>query len=173
MSVRSLLMVGMCGLLTALSARSQTVDRWEEYECRTLQSIIDMHQDDIRSLNDKKKASFLTGDNFRSQVELVYLGKSRAVNGPEKVLLDSWRKMFKEDAPPRDAFTTEALFREGDREHWIAVQQPLVDVLGKEVESGQTIKAYVIWIGAIKPRKQWKWLFAMNRFDGPLAVSKP
>jgi hypothetical protein len=167
MSIRSLLMICIFGALTGVPALSQSEDHWEEYKCRTLQSIIDMHHSDIRSLNSKKKAMLLTGDSFRSQVELIYLGQSRAIPAPVNVLVDYWRKMFKEDAPAPDAFTTEALFKEGNKEHWIAIQEPLVHVVAKEVKEGQTVKAYVIWVGAIKAGKQWEWLFAMNRFDGP------
>ena len=86
---------------------------------------------------------------------------------PEKMLLGYWRKMFKEEPPPAD------VFREGDKEHWIAIQKPSVDDLEKDVHSGQTIKGYVIWIGAIKPGKQWEWLFAMNGFDGSPPDTKP
>lgn len=167
MSIRSLLMICIFGSLTGAPAWSQGEDHWGEYKCRTLQSIIDMHRDDIGRLNSKKKAMLLTGDSFRSQVELIYLGQSRAIPAPKNVLVDNWRKMFREDAPPPDAFTTEALFKEGDKEHWIAIQKPLVDVLAKEVKKGQTVKAYVIWVGAIKAGRQWEWLFAMNGFDGP------
>jgi hypothetical protein len=160
-------MICIFALLAGASAWNQSEDHLEGYKCRTLQSIIDMHRGDIRSLNSKKKAMLLTGDSFPSQVALIYLGQSRAIPAPKDVLVDYWRKMFKEDAPPPDAFTTEALFKEGDKEHWIAIQKSLVDVLAKEVKKGQTLKAYVIWVGAIKAGKQWEWLFAMNGFDGP------
>jgi len=59
------------------------------------------------------------------------------------------------------------LFREGDKEFWIAVQKPLVDPLPKEVGVGKQFTAYVIWMGAIKSEDHWEWVFAMNEFDTP------
>jgi hypothetical protein len=107
----------------------------------------------------------LTGDSFQSTVEVVYMGKSRPIDAKERVLLESWRKMFKEQPPPSDAFLTEGLFKEGSKEHWIAIQKPLVDSLRNEVKTGQAVDAYLIWIGTIKIDERWRWLFAMNGFQ--------
>jgi hypothetical protein len=37
----------------------------------------------------------------------------------------------------------------------MAVQQPLLDALPKEVKKGQAVNAYVIWIGAINVGSRW------------------
>lgn len=165
MDVRRIFLI--CGLasLMATQALAQGEGHWEAYKPRTLQWIIDTHREEINELNSKKKAVFLTGDSFPSQVRLVYLGKLRPLPVEDGVLLDSWRKMLKEQAPSEDEFSTEVLFKEGAAERWIVVQKPLLDPLSVEVKNGQTVSGYVIWIGAIKVGKQWKWLFAMNRFD--------
>lgn len=164
MKYRSILLICALASLTATYAQGQSDGHWEAYEPRTLQWIIDTHHEDIERLNSKKKAVLLTGNSFQSQVKLVYSGKSRAVPVEDGVLLDSWRKMLKDQAPSPEEFTTEVLFKEGSAERWIVVQKPLVDPLFKEVKSGQTVCSYVIWIGAIKVGKQWEWLFAMNGF---------
>lgn len=161
---RVVLFVCVSAVLPTTCAWAQGEDHWENYQLRTLQSIVEMHRDDIENLNSKKKAVLLTGDSFQSQVELVYLGESRPLPARKGVLLGFWRKMLKEEAPPPDVFSTEFLFREGNEERWIAVQTPLVDVLPKEVRKGQSVNAYVIWIGAIKDGKHWEWMFAMNGF---------
>jgi hypothetical protein len=160
-------------LATATSSWSQNdendkskEDHWEDYQPRTLQSIVDMHRQWIEDLdrNSKKKAMLLTGNNFPSLVNLVYLAKSRSLPPNRKILLDAWRRSMSEKAPPPDVFLTEVLFREGTRERWIVVQQPLLDALSKEAKDGQTLTVYVIWVGAIRVSKQWDWLFAMNEF---------
>jgi hypothetical protein len=90
-----------------------------------------MHGEDIKRLNSEKKPVLLTGDSFPSQVKLVYSGKTRPLPAEHGVLLDFWRKMFKDQAPSPDEFATEVLFKEGAAERWIAVQKPLLDPLSK------------------------------------------
>ena len=174
MKARAYAMVWVLVLTTTLVSWSQSNDahpeeenHWDEYQPRTLQSIIDMHRQSIEDLdrNSTKKAMLLTGDNFPSLASLIYLGKSRPLPANRKTLLDAWRRSMKENAPPPDVFLTEVLFREGKHEHWIVVQKPLLDALSKEAKDGQTLTVYVIWVGAIRVNRQWDWLFAMNEFD--------
>lgn len=141
---------------------------WDSYKPRTLQSIMEAHAHDIEKLEPGKKMLVISGDSVPSQVKLVYLGKSRAIAGKRKELLQGWQKSFKAIAPQDpDLFATEMLFREGKKEYWIAIQKPLVEPLPKEVKVGQTVTTYVIWMGAIGDDEGWEWLFAMNEFDTP------
>lgn len=139
-------------------------NHWARYEPRTLQSIIDTNRDLAKKLDSDKKAMLLTGDNFPSQVKLTYLGDSRPLPAEQKELLDGWRKGFQKSVPD-DAFTTQVRFAEGSHEYWILVQKPLLDALPKEVPKGQSLKAYVMWVGAIKVENKLEWLFAINEFD--------
>jgi hypothetical protein len=139
-------------------------NHWDRYEPRTLRSIINTNQEFAQKLNSNKKAMLLTGDNFPSKVRLTYLVDSRPLPVEQKELLDGWRKASKDNAPPEDVFTTQVRFEEDSREYWILVQKPLLDALPKELSRGQTLDAYVMWIGAIKVGKRWEWLFAMNEF---------
>lgn len=140
---------------------------WDRYEARTLRSIIDTNQEFAKQLNSNKKAMLLTGDNFPSKVRLTYLVDSRPLPAEQKVLLDSYRKSMRPSAPPEDVFTTQVRFEEDPHEYWILVQKPLLDALPKELSRGQTLDAYVMWMGAIKVGKHWEWLFAMNEFEAP------
>ena len=155
-------------LLLSPKTRAQTLNEnhWEDYEPRTIQSVIEIHRnsDVFKDMKSKKKAMLLTGDNFPSQVKLIYLGQKRPISGYRKVLLDAWRKMLRDKAPPDDVFVTEVLFKEGRSERWLAIQEPLLGPLTKEVKQGDTVNAYVIWVGAIKGSQKWEWLFAMNEF---------
>lgn len=150
----------------AMLAQTSNENHWEDYEPRTIQSIIDLHRnsDVFKDMKSKKKAMLLTGDNFPSQVKLVYMGQKKPISEYRKVLLDAWRKTLGDKAPPDDVFVTEVLFREGRSERWLAVQEPLLEPLTKELKQGETVNAYVIWVGAIKGNQKWEWLFAMNEF---------
>jgi hypothetical protein len=159
------IIAAICLLGITGNAWSQdTENHWARYEPRTLQSIIDTHQDFTKKLDSDKKAMLLTGDNFPSQVKLTYLGDTRPLPAEQKELLDGWRKAFKKDVL-EDVFTTQVRFSEGSREYWILVQKPLLVALPKEVPKGQPLITYMMWIGAIKVGKHWEWLFAMNEFD--------
>jgi hypothetical protein len=154
------------GFFSELVAYSQDENHWERYQCRTLREIVTIHRDSdiFRDMQSKKKAMLLTGDDFASQMKLTYLGKERPVSGATVVLLATWRKSFKEYAPPPDEFTTEFLFKEGSEEHWLVVQNALIDGLRKELKKGDLVNAYVIWIGAIRANANWEWLFGLNEF---------
>jgi hypothetical protein len=165
-------MVFVLALTTTTSSWSQgnennkaEDDHWEAYQPRSIQSIIDAHQLADLDHDYKTKATFLTADSFPSHINLVFLEESRPLPATKKILMDAWRRMLGEKAPPAGLFVTEVLFREGTKTHWIAVQQPLLDSLHKEVKNGQTVNAYIIWIGAIRVSKTWEWLFAMNEFE--------
>jgi hypothetical protein len=146
---------------------------WEDYERRTLQSIIDMHREGLRELGKHKDPSLISAKSFPSQIKLGYTGKSRPLAGKRRELVDTWQKTLKGSVPPNlvELFGTEMLFKEGQKEHWILVQKPLVSFLAKEVKPGQIIDTYIIWMGAIKDGDEWEWLFAMNEFDTPEAKS--
>jgi hypothetical protein len=109
----------------------------------------------------------LSAESFPSKVTLVYLGKSRPLEGRRAELVEGWKKMLKITDDVVSVFGTEMLFKEGDREFWIAVQKPLIESMTREIAVGKPFTAYVIWMGAIKSEKHWEWLFAMNAFDSP------
>lgn len=142
---------------------------FDEYRPRTLQSVIDLHATNIAQFKPEEKAVLLTADNFPSKVTLTYVGKSRPLTGKRKELVEAERKSLRYALPENlaDTFGTELLFREGDREYWVAVQKPLLQYLPKEVRVGDSFTAYVIWLGAIKSEGKWEWVFAMNEFDPP------
>ena len=95
------------------------------------------------------------------------------MQGKRAELLEYWKKMLKRSDDLINVFGTEMLFKEGDKEIWIAVQKPLLDPLPKEVAVGKSFTAYIIWMGAIQDGNHWEWLFAMNEFDTPTAAPIP
>jgi hypothetical protein len=166
---RTILVLALLALLPiACHSQQEHQDHWDQYQHWTLQSIIDAHQGaaaelDADSSGDKK--ALLTAESFPSKVTLTYLGKSRPLEGKRQILVKYWAKMMGRPDDTSDIFGTEFLFREGDRELWVAVQKPLLDPLPKEVAIGRQLTAYVMWMGAIKVDDHWEWVFAMNEFD--------
>jgi hypothetical protein len=142
--------------------------KWDKYQPRTIQSIIDAHNEYLADTD-----IFLSAESFPSRVTLIFLGKTRPLQDNHAKLVEYWKKMLRINDDLVNVFGTEMLFREGDKELWIAVQKPLLDPLPKEVAVGKPFTAYIIWMGAIKDRSHWEWLFAMNEFDAPTAAPIP
>jgi hypothetical protein len=154
----------------------QEDSKWDKYLPRTIQSIMDAHSAAITEFGAEpaeKNHVFLTADSFPSRVRLEYLGKSRPLVDKRQLLVSFWAKMMKRPEDTVNIFGTEMLFREGDKDLWIAVQRPLVDPLPKEVPLARKFTAYVMWMGAIKSGEHWEWVFAMNEFDTPPDGSLP
>jgi hypothetical protein len=165
MKTRLIFLICIFAFALATCAWTRSTNQWEEYQPRTLQSIIDMHHDALEDSSENEL--FLSSDSFPSKVKLVYLAESRPLPANKRKLLIAWAKSYQQPKAP-EVFATEALFKEGANEHWIAVQKPLLDALPKEVRKGQEINAYVIFMGGIKKAgEQKEWLFAMNEFDAP------
>lgn len=162
----------LAGIATICSAQAQQ-DTWSKYKPRTIQSVVAAHQEQVVEIDSSSPLAenklLLSADSFPSKVKLVFLGKSRPMPQKRRELLQAWKKMLKYSVPDDvvDKFSVEMLFREGDKELWVAVQTPLLEALPQEVRLGQSFTAYVVWMGAIKAADRWEWLFAMNEFDAP------
>jgi hypothetical protein len=158
-------------------AQREEQSPWAKYQPRTLQSIIDLHQGSAAELDSTLAGAHenvvLSSDSFPSRTTLVFLGKSRPLQGKRAELMDHWKKMMGRTEDLAELFGTEMLFGEGSSEYWIPVQKPLLDPLLKEVGIGRPFTAYVIWMGAIKTEEHWEWLFAMNEFDSPPGETPP
>jgi hypothetical protein len=162
--------------LPAASSLSQQGDqsKWDKYQPRTIRSVMDANQASLAEFDsdtgDNNKKMVLSANSFPSRVTLIFTGKSRPLQGKRVELLENWKKMLKITDDLAGVFSTEMLFRESDKEYWIAVQKPLLDPLPKEVFIGKPFTAYIVWMGAIKDGDHWEWLFAMNEFDTPTSM---
>jgi hypothetical protein len=161
-------------LLTLAALHSEALGQrssWDRYRIRSVQSVIDQHAENITLLDKNapppKDAFLVTGDNFPTRTSLKYLGKVRAISGKRKELLVNVGKSFPTVFFPSIlvAFDTEALFEEKGAKRWIAVQTRILQGLKDDVKRGEEIRAYVIWLGAVRDGKKWEWLFAMNKFE--------
>jgi len=158
-------------------AQREENDPWAKYQHRTIQSIIDVHYgsalDTDPTLAGAHKNVLLSSDSFPSRTTLVFLGKSRPLQGERAELMSQWGKMMGRTEDLAALFSTEMLFREGSNEFWLPVQRPLLDPLLKEVGIGRPFSACVIWMGGVRTEGQWDWLFAMNEFDSPPGAPPP
>lgn len=169
------ILILLCAVTVSTSAQQKERPNWDRYVPRTLQSIVDAHQNSFAELDSNapnpNDQIVFSSDSFPSAPTLVFLGQSRPLPGQRKKLIEGWAKTLKITDDLDDVFATEMLFKEGDREYWIPVQKPLLSYFAKEVEIGKPFVAYTIWIGAIKIDNLWDCLFVMNEFHGNEDVS--
>lgn len=166
---RTILFFVLLALLpTSCLSQQEDQSKWDKYQPRTIQSIIDAHTEYLADTD-----VLLSAESFPSKVTLIFLGKTRPLQDNHAKLVAYWKKMLNINDDLVSVFGTEMLFKEGDKEIWIAVQKPLLDPLPKEVSIGKPFTAYIIWMGAIKDGDHYEWLFAMNEFDTPPESSTP
>lgn len=147
-------------------ALSQEEDWLKRYETRTLKSVVEAVESELSDMSRQSKTDFfIDTDSHASRVRLIYAAKTRPLPDGKKKLLKLWATSIRRPEAV-DSFATEALFREGKEEYWIAVQNPLMHPLTEEVKPGGSLDAYLVIIGAdVRNSKSHEWLFAMNEFE--------
>ncbi len=92
------------------------------------------------------------------RIRAVYAGKTRRLSGHKgKTVADWCRVYFPEMA---DGFRREILVREGDRERWLPIQEPLWISFEHEVSKGATVELYVVWFGTANE----EFIYLVNEF---------
>ena len=61
-------------------------------------------------------------------------------------------------------FRTEYLFREGNVDHWLVIQQPLIEYFPRELTVGESVTLLVMWVGAHYEGADVTWAFIVNEF---------
>lgn len=108
-------LVSILAFSVATCLSSQSEADWERYQPRALKSIVDAHDlrglEHLKGVSARKNAMYVSADSFPSQTKLIYLGQSRPLPAKKTVLLNAWRKMLGEQAPPPQEFSTEVHFK--------------------------------------------------------------
>jgi hypothetical protein len=143
---------------------------WDRYAPRTMAEI-------IASLDDKQDLETLENSNIYlemspdyqvpSVVQMTYTGDFRDVSETRATIIPIWLGTF---APQLNAegreqiFATEALFIQNDVEYWIPVQGQLIPYLEDELQPGDEVVLWLIWIGASMMDDQMDLVFLVNEF---------
>jgi hypothetical protein len=150
---------------TLLSAPGLRAQDWSRYRPGTLQEVIDQHDASVHASGGGGIENWvISSKDFARRAHLTYLGEHRPMS-PERVeLLRRWVRVLGVNPAVLNQFANEYLFREGEREHWLAVQKVLEGPLDQEVLPGQPVDLYVVFIGGYYAGGPVTWLFLVNEF---------
>jgi hypothetical protein len=160
-------------LLAALVTASalQATD-WSRYQARTLRDMMKA----AAAQKPREEAGVMAGfdDELPSKVRVTYMGKSRPVSAARRRTFNQIREMLEMRVDLPELFQNELLFREVDKEYWLAVQEPTRKHYGMELKPGSAVDIFVILLAAEKDEKgNIEPIFVVNTFDLPATSKSP
>ena len=139
---------------------------WARYKPGTLAAIMEQHDSVIRaSWNGKNPSEHFSGYDFPTIATVIYEGSARPIDPDRLSIVRSWAKTFKRDSTIAQDFHREYLFREGKQLLWLPVQDTVASFFAKELHPGQSVKLYVMWLGAYYAGQGITWAFVVNEFE--------
>lgn len=146
-------------LALLLAGRLSDQAPWNEYQPSTLAAIVEEHR---AFLEDGRKGDYaLEPGTDRHRVTVRYLGRPRSIPGSRRAFLGAWARSVRPSRPVQELFDEEILVKEGSREYWVPVQRVLMPALEKELDPGDQVELFVVFIGGRVP----DWIFLVNEFD--------
>ncbi len=70
-------------------------------------------------------------------------------------------ELYPSPLPVEELFDQDILVEEGSREYWVPVQKVLVPALEREIEPGDQVEVFAVFIGGRVP----DWIFLVNESD--------
>ena len=146
-------------------------DEWAKYKPRTLKQIVTIFakasfRDPDYVLRDKGQVVFiLSANTFPSLVTVKYTGKSRTLSAKKKEVIAAWLKVYGPKNPEYlHLFDTEILFTEGRAAYWLPVQVQMVPFFEQELQKGENVHLYLVWVGGRKDSGKIERVFLVNEF---------
>jgi hypothetical protein len=102
-----------------------------------------------------------------SSVQMIYSGEFREVIDPRYAVIVIWLDTFAPQlttSEREELFETEALFTENGKEYWLPVQKPLIKIMKEELEPGDEVTLFLLWVGATKVEDETDYAFLVNAF---------
>lgn len=156
-------------MLLALLVAGRLSDQapWNEYEPSTLAAIVEEHRGFLGV--GKEGNHVLDPGTDRYRVTVRYLGARRTIPASRRAFLGVWAKSIQHSPPVEELFDEDMLVEEASREYWVPVQKVLAPALQQELEPGDKVELFVVFIGGPVP----DWIFLVNEFDVPPAPRSP
>lgn len=146
---------------------------WDRYTPNTLANIIVLNHELLAT--DHYPTLYIevsTDYQYPSTVEVIYSGEIRELDPVKDFLIQNWTGSLSEDLRSyfQKAFQHEILVIEADVEYWLPIQEALIPFLEDEVDPGNKMLIYVVWIGAHIPdaNTQPESVFLINEFKARL-----
>jgi hypothetical protein len=106
---------------------------------------------------------------FPAQVQVQYTGQFRPIPEKRATLISYWIKATDPEQAEEVVamFDTEALFIADTIEYWFPVQRQLIPYLEAELQEGDNVTVFLLWIGALVDQGEFDRVFLMNEFRHP------
>ena len=108
----------------------------------------------------------LSANTFPSLVKVTYTGQSRALSAKKREVIATWLKTYGPKNPEYShLFETELLFTEGKEEYWLPVQAQVIPYFEQELQKGENVNLYLVWVGARRDSGKIEHVFLVNEFE--------
>lgn len=128
-----------------------------EYEPRTISELVEM--DAGTPYERKEKGVIVHGKAYYSAIRVKYIGTSRPISAEKKIVFNLWRSAMQVDERVMATLENEYLFKECDKEYWVAVQKQVAAFFPKELKPGDMITLYLMAVGAARAGDKWTRFF--------------
>ncbi|MEJ2571253.1 MAG: hypothetical protein P8Y98_12000 [Anaerolineales bacterium] len=143
---------------------------FERYVPRTMGEIVAAIQDsnDIEILQNNE-VYLEMGPEYQlpSVVKMTFVGEYREVTDPRSMMIRLWLNAFAPQLTPEQQeqiFAREVLFSQDGVEYWLPVQAQLIDYMEVELQPGDEVSLWLIWIGASKSNDELDLVFLVNMY---------
>ena len=124
---------------------------WDRYTPNTLANIIETNVDLMAPEQYPALYVEVSPDyQFPSRIPVIYTGEFRDIDPIKQFIIESWGATISPEVGEniKGAFLQEVLVVESDTEYWIPVQELLVPFIENELNPGDDMMIYVLWVGA-------------------------
>ncbi len=155
-------------LVTQTFAQSSS---WDLYEPRTMNEIKTIaaksieNPDVVIDVNKEDVSIILSYNSYQSKVKAVYTGTSRKASEQNKEVISFWLKTLGKPKEYLEMFEDDYLFTESGVEYWLPVQKQVASYFGEELQKGDPVTLYVVWLGARKVAADVDYIFLVNEFE--------
>lgn len=124
---------------------------WDRYTPNTLANIIETNVDLMAPEQYPALYVEVSPDyQFPSRIPVIYTGEFRDIDPIKQFIIESWGAAISPEVGEniKGVFLQEVLVVESDTEYWIPVQELLVPFIENELNPGDDMMIYVLWVGA-------------------------
>src|SRR5213592_2248589 len=107
----------------------------------------------------------LPGNQFPTRAQVTYRGDSHPIDSTRREIVRRWGLSYLRDSSIAATYHREYLFQEGRHALWLPVQDKVASFFPRELQSGQTVTLYVLWLGAHYAGGDVTWAFVVTEFD--------
>jgi hypothetical protein len=104
-------------------------------------------------------------ESYLIRTRATYRGSSRKVSSNKSKFLAKWLKenKYPEAMLPREEF----LFREGETDHWLIMQNIVAQHFVAEIKAGAAVDLYLVLMGSVKEDGNRSFVILINEFKRP------